>query len=128
MEEQLQKQAAVQQVGVKSPALDPIIEDYKKAYSKESWYKEPEVDGNRTTLSFPSQETMAEFFNNQAQQERPFMVVDKASNKVLAYSNGDGKLYNGNGSAYTGGTFQPSDKEVDEFHVPEREPRPGMTP
>lgn len=127
MAEDIQKKGEVQQVVVQSTESDPIVEDYKKAYANESWYKEPEISGNRTTLCFPSQETMADFFSGQAHQQRPFMVVDKASNKVLAYSNGDGVLYNGNGSVYTSGAFEPSEQVADDFHPPEPKPRPGMT-
>jgi hypothetical protein len=129
MEAELNKKEAVQHVVIHSLVIDPIVEDYKNLYSKETWYKEPEVSADQTTLNFPSQDTLVSFFNEQAQIKRSFTLIDKNSNKVLAYSNGDGTLYHGNGDAYISGHFQPSDKKVEDFKVPEREHRgPGMMP
>ncbi|KGP63946.1 type IV secretion protein Dot [Legionella norrlandica] len=125
MEEELKKRGPVKEVEVRSEDLDPIIEDYKKLYSKESWYKEPEIKDGKTHLSFPSQEAASNFFKDQAEKNRSFIVVDGATNKVLAYSNGDGKLYNGNGSVYQGGEFQASKEDFSHFKMPERE-GPGM--
>lgn len=127
MEEELKKRGPVKEVDVKSKDIDAIVEDYKKLYSKESWYKEPETKDGKTTLTFPSQEALGDFLKGQAEKNRSFVVVDAATNKVLAYSNGDGKLYNGNKTPYTGGEFQASDKEFSHFKMPEREaPRTGM--
>lgn len=115
MEQILEEKTAPQVVELKSGTLSPILEDYKKLYSKESWYKEPEVRGDTTHLTFSSVEAAAEFFTEQAKKERAFLVVDVMTKKVLAYSNGDGKLYNGNGSEYTKGSFHPSEEDYEAF-------------
>ena len=127
MEEELKKSGPVKEVNVNSKSLDQIIEDYKKLYGKERWYKEPEIKNEKTALTFPSQEAAGNFFKDQAEKNRSFIIVDIATNKVLAYSSGDGKLYNGNGSFYKGGDFQASDKDFSSFKMPEiEEPRTGM--
>ncbi|MFO9101080.1 Dot/Icm T4SS effector CegC4 [Legionella pneumophila] len=127
MEEELKKRGPVKEVEVKGKDIDPIIEDYKKLYSKESWYKEPETKDGKTHLTFPSQEAAGTFFRDQAEKNRSFIVIDAATNKVLAYSNGDGKLYNGNGSIYQGGDFKASKEDFTSFKMPEREdPKMGM--
>ncbi|HFY0601834.1 TPA: Dot/Icm T4SS effector CegC4 [Legionella pneumophila] len=127
MEEELKKRGPVKEVDVKGKDIDPIIADYKKLYSKESWYKEPETKDGKTHLTFPSQEAAGTFFRDQAEKNRSFIVIDATTNKVLAYSNGDGKLYNGNGSLYQGGDFKASKEDFTSFKMPEREdPKMGM--
>ena len=120
MVEAIQK-GPMPEVGVKSKAIDPIINDYKAQYSGKEWYKEPEVKDGKTYLTFPSEEEIGKFFTGQAEKERPFTLIDAQTNKVLAYSNGDGKLYNGSGKEYEGGKFEPSTEDFSSFKIPEPE-------
>ncbi len=123
MEEELKKKGPVQSVEVESKDLDPIVEDYIKQFGKQSWYRKPETTDGRTNLTFPSQEEAGNFFKAQAEKNRSFIIVDDKTNKVIAYSNGDGKLYNGNDSVYNGGAFQTSNKDLADFIMPEKEGR-----
>lgn len=116
--EKLLKDTQQQQVHttVHSKKLDPIIEDYKKLFGKE-----PVIKDGRTELSFPSAKSMADFMLDQSHKERAFVVVDKATNKVMAYSNGDGKLYHGNGDEFhPGDKPEPSGVDKSDFKMPER--------
>lgn len=101
-------------VGVKSPTIEQIIQDYKKRYPNAA---EPVTKEGKTELFFPSQKEAAEFLMDQASKNRRFIVTDQ-SGKVIAYSNGDGQLYNGNGSQYKSGEFQASNKSLGEFEMP----------
>lgn len=94
--------------------VNSMVEDYRKKYSKEKWYKEPVVEGNKTKLTFPSQEEAANFMLDQAKKGQDFIVVDGKTQKVIAYSNGDGHLYNGDGKE-----FKPGDPFVPSQHSPE---------
>ncbi|QMT59410.1 type IV secretion protein Dot [Legionella sp. PC997] len=119
MEEELKK-GFMKKIGVESEDSKLILEDYKRKYSEQSWYKEPEEKNGKLTLSFPSEEEVGVFFGAQAKANRSFILVNE-KNEVLAYSNGDGTLYNGNGSVYEGGKFQSSNQPLSDFVMPERE-------
>ena len=121
MEEELKKKGLMKKVGVESEDSKLILEDYKRKYGEESWYKEPEEKDGKTTLTFPSEEEVGIFFGEQAKANRSFILVDHETKKVIAYSNGDGTLYNGNGSVYEGGKFQSSNQSISDFIMPERE-------
>ncbi|RUR21738.1 type IV secretion protein Dot [Legionella qingyii] len=121
MEHELTKKGSMKKVGVEGDDLKLIIEDYKRKYGEQSWYKEPEEKDGKVTLTFPSQEEVGIFFEAQARENRSFIIVDNKTNEVIAYSNGDGNLYNGNGSVYEGGEFQSSNQSISDFTMPERQ-------
>ncbi|MBL7481517.1 type IV secretion protein Dot [Legionella bononiensis] len=116
MQEELAKGKELQQADIVGKNLDPIIEDYKKQFGKEDWYKEPKVENGKVTLQFPSKESVADFFQNQAEQNRKFVVVDQATQKVIAYSKGDGTLFHGDGKPYVkGDELKPCGMDIEEF-------------
>lgn len=118
--EEEQKKIKAVKTTVESEDLNPLVADYKNLYSKESWYKEPIVENGRTELTFPSQEVAANFFQDQAVKNRGFIVVD-SQNKVIAYSNGDGKLYHSDGNEFKkGDKLTPSEIDLDQFQIPEK--------
>ncbi|MCW8444530.1 type IV secretion protein Dot [Fluoribacter gormanii] len=121
MEQELKKKGSMKKVGVEGEDLKLIIEDYKRKYGEQSWYKEPEEQDGKVTLTFPSEEEVGIFFEGQARDNRSFIIVDNKTNEVIAYSNGDGNLYNGNGSVYEGGKFQSSNQRLSDFRMPEKE-------
>lgn len=91
---------------VKSSESKVILDSYqtKATHADGSYkegYKKPDIkeDGS-IALSFPKPEDAGEFFQAQAKAGVPFMVVDAKTNKVMAYSNGDGTMKNGDGTPY----------------------------
>lgn len=79
----------------------------KKDYTQEEWFKQAYPEGspkpdakNQTVLQFPSPEDAQTFFKEQAAAGKKFVVVDYATGKVIAYSNGgsDTKLYKVSGA------------------------------
>lgn len=119
LQEELKKSAAEQKVSVKSNKLDDILTDYKAKYGKEDWYKEPEVKNGKVELVFPSIEAASNFMLEQAEKNRPFVVVDGKTNKVMAYSNGDGTLYHGDGRPFAkGDELSPSGGDINDFRMP----------
>lgn len=93
-----------------------IIKDYNKLYSKESWYKEPVTHNGKTSLTFPSETHLADFMMDQSDKHRKFIVVDGKTNKVIAYSDGDGILHHGDGKEFKPGDKPtPSDMDLGEF-------------
>lgn len=133
MKEQLDQQLQVsatlstKKATVKSDELDLMLEDYNNLYpeercSKEPWYKKPEMKDGKMELAFPSEKAMTDFFEDQSSKNRAFMVVDAQTNKVMAYSNGDGKLYHGNGTEFkSGDKLTPSGVDLAQFQMPEPE-------
>ncbi len=126
MEEQLNNLPV--QTSVKGESLDAILGDYKKLYSGESWYQEPKMEDGTLTLSFPTQQDAVNFYLDQSEKNREFVVVNIKTNKVVAYSNGDGKLYHGDGRAFQqGDTLSPCGVDFDSFNMPEREHQSSMS-
>lgn len=123
-QERLKKKNTIK-AGITSDDLNSIIQDYRDKYSQnnvyQEGYKEPGVEDGKAYLTFPSEEKLGEFMTDQAEKGRVFIVVDGTTNKVMAYSNGNGKLYNGDGSYYEGGRLQRSIEDYDNFIMPERE-------
>ncbi|GGI76286.1 hypothetical protein [Legionella impletisoli] len=95
-----------------------VIDDYMD-FVGEFAKQRPVAQEGLLKLDFPSPEKAIDFFQQQASKNRSFIVVDEKTNKVLAYSNGDGQLYHGDGNL-----FKPGDKltrsEIDfkDFHAP----------
>ncbi|QLZ68879.1 hypothetical protein FOLKNPGA_01659 [Legionella sp. PC1000] len=80
---------------IQSEQTEALLEAYKK-HCGEKWFKDnpPQKDEEgRLNLSFKSDEDMAAFFKEQADLGKSFIMIDEKTNKVIAFSNGDGKLY-----------------------------------
>ncbi len=119
LQDELQKSAAPEEADFKSSNMDEILADYKKKFGEEEWYQEPKVDGNKVTLTFASKEALSDFAQEQAEKNRPFVVVDAKTQQVMAYSNGDGKLYHGNGKEFNkGDELRPCGGHIDDFKMP----------
>ena len=123
MQEELAKGKDLQPADIVGKNLAPIIEDYKKQFGKEDWYKEPKVEDGKVTLQFPSKESAANFLQNQAEQNRHFVVVDQATQKVMAYSKGDGTLYHGDGKPFVkGDELKPCGMGIEEYMKQKKSP------
>jgi hypothetical protein len=119
LQDELKKSAPEQEVSVKSNNLNDIIDDYKKKFGQEDWYKEPEAKNGKVDLVFPSKEAASNFMLEQAEKNRPFVVVDGKTNQVMAYSNGDGTLYHGDGKPFAkGDELSPSGGDINNFRMP----------
>ncbi len=101
-----EENAKKKQVSVQSDQIEAILKAYKERFADDDWYKkhplEMEEDGS-VTLHFKSFDDLADFSKEQAESGASFTIVDKETNKVMAYSNGDGKLYNGDGTEFKAG-------------------------
>lgn len=111
-------------IKVDSEDLNLIIQEYKDKYSQDNKYQEgfdePEVKDGSLYLTFSSEEEAGKFLKKLAKENMAFIVSDPATNKVQAYSTGDGNLYNPDGSLYKGGKFQESDVNYYDFEPPGR--------
>ncbi|KTD65593.1 substrate of the Dot/Icm secretion system [Legionella santicrucis] len=88
-----------QSVLVQSADMERLLKDYKKFCQSQKPPIEvnedklkPDEEG-KVSFDFKTPEQMTDFFKQQAADGRRFVMVDAETNKVLAYSNGDGKLY-----------------------------------
>lgn len=113
-------------VSVESENVSDMLADFKAKYSKEPWYKEPEVKNGRTIFSFPSDKEAVNFFTEQAEQNRRFVLLDE-DDKVLAYSNGDGTLRNSKGELIKEGDELTPGMDYKDFSMPENENRSSMS-
>lgn len=117
MTEAFEKKSHTKNVDVVSnDDLDPVLQAYKEKYSKEKWYQEPETKDGKTSLAFPSEEDAAQFFREQAEAGHSFVVIDGKTNQVMAYSDGDGKLYHSNGNEFQSDELlQPGEDTLEAF-------------
>lgn len=112
-------------VTAKSENVNAVVSAFKEHFKDNEWYKthEPKVEGNKTTLTFKSDEDALNFAKKLASQNQNFIMIDKETNKVLAYSK-DGKLFRGD-KELTDGPLRPSKEEMeklptlDEFQKPQ---------
>lgn len=94
-----------------------MLKDFKNKFGKGKEFKEPQINNHTVILEFPSPKEAKEFFLEQAQKNRSFKVFDPDTNNVIAYSNGDGKLYHGDGKVFNPGeSLSPSKVEDDNHH------------
>lgn len=119
-------------IRIQSEQVEALLAAYKE-HCGAKWFKDhpPEKDENgRLSLTFKSEEDMASFFQKQAKEGQSFIMVDAATNKVIAYSNGDGKLYQttkDGPKANEGGSLFPSKEamkdlpDLDGFKLPEKD-------
>ncbi|MDF1677280.1 MAG: hypothetical protein P1U32_01120 [Legionellaceae bacterium] len=79
--------------------VDKAIEDYNKlCLNKDGTYKpgyeEPKKDKDGNVMfTFPTEEDAVNFFAGRAEKGESFEVYKPPKNELVAYSNGDGKLY-----------------------------------
>ncbi|KTD72572.1 hypothetical protein [Legionella tucsonensis] len=117
---------------IQSEQTEALLEAYKK-HCGEKWFKDnpPQKDKEgRLNLSFKSDEDMADFFKKQADLGKSFIMIDDKTNKVIAFSNGDGKLYRPGKEGpqeITGKSIMPKESEMkdlpglDNFKMPSKE-------
>lgn len=119
LQEELDKLTETQEVSIKSDNISDIIADYKKQFGDKDWYEEPKVEDGKVTLRFQTMEELTDFLQGQAQKNRKFVVIDAATNQVMAYSNGDGTLYHGNGKPFAkGDTLASCGPDAGKFKTP----------
>jgi hypothetical protein len=127
-----EENAKKKQMSVQSEQIDALLKAYKDRFGEDDWYKKhpPEVEEDGSlTMHFKSFDDLADFSKEQAEAGVPFTMVDKATNKVMAYSNGDGKLYNGDGTEFKAGQkdFIAGD-DLKNFKMPAPTSSPEPTP
>jgi hypothetical protein len=111
---------APKKVTVQSSGIESIVENYKKAFGngKHPWYKEPETKDGKTVFMFPDTKTLIDFTTEQANQKKSFIIIDGATQKVMGYSNGDGKLRHANGQEFKeGDELKASEMNINDFQA-----------
>lgn len=110
----------------KSTALDSIIEAYESKYSKLPAYQAPERRDGGVKLFFVSEEEAVSFALEQAKANHRFEMFD-SQRRLIAYSNGDGKLYHPNKTEFKPGDLF-SVPEIKEMPQPVRPIVPPSSP
>lgn len=82
--------------------LELIIQAYTAQFSKNPGFKPHETKNGMTTLFFATEAEAVDFAIAQAKAGRKFQIVDE-KHCVLAYSNGDGKLYHADNKEFKKG-------------------------
>ncbi|HHT0593255.1 TPA: hypothetical protein ACTXXA_002026 [Legionella anisa] len=102
-------------VTAKSENVNPLVSAFKEHFKNDEWYKnnEPKIEGNTTSLTFKSDEDAFNFAKKLASENQNFIMIDKETNKVLAYSK-DGKLFRGD-KELTEGPLRPSKEEMEKL-------------
>ncbi|KTD42282.1 hypothetical protein [Legionella parisiensis] len=102
-------------VTAKSENVNAVASAFKEHFKNDEWYKnhEPQIEGNKTTLTFKSDEDALNFAKKLASENQNFILIDKETNKVLAYSK-DGKLFRGD-KELTDGPLRPSKEEIEKL-------------
>lgn len=79
---------------VQSPEVEKMVSSFKEHFKNDEWYKnnEPKVENGKIHMPFKSDKDAVEFAKKMAESGTNFVMVDKETNKVLAFSQG-GKLY-----------------------------------
>lgn len=104
------------EVEIKSDNLKGLAEAYKTKFKDNPWYENhpPKEENNRLHLVFKNTQDMIDFGKEQA-TTRNFIVLDKATQKVLAYSQ-NGLFFHANGEEVKNGdVFTPSEKTLEQF-------------
>lgn len=127
-----EESAKKKQVLIQSEQLDVLLKAYKDRFGEDDWYKKnpPKVEEDGSiTMHFKSFDDLADFSKEQAEAGVPFVMVDRDTNKVMAYSNGDGKLYNGDGTEFKAGQKDFIDgDDFKNFKMPKPTSGPEPTP
>lgn len=123
------KAPPTEQLKVSGKSVDPIMAAYNEIYAEEEWYEEPKVEGNTVLLKFPTPEEAGKFFMKQSENGHIFLISDPKTNKVMAYSNGDGQLYHGDGQVFKAGeALKVADIDAKSFEIPGIESDPSARP
>lgn len=121
--------AKEKQVSIQTEQVAAMMKAFKEQFAGLDWYEKhpPKIEANGSiTMQFKTQEDMAQFSLKQAEAGQNFVLVDGKTNKVLAYSNGDGKLHNADDSVYKPdqqkGAFTPGG-DIKDFKMPRTGPK-----
>lgn len=93
-------------------------------YAKEKGWEEGTFSAKENAkggidVSFPTEKDGVDFFKHLAEKNEKFIVVDASSNKVIAYSDGDGTLKTPpDGNEFTGDKLKPTDIDSADFKLP----------
>lgn len=98
MTELAEQEAAAKKrnVTIQSEQADAILKALKDKFGEDEWYKKNPPQKNKDgslNVSFKSEEDMVSFLKDQAKEGKSFLLLDGATNKVVAFSNGDGNIY-----------------------------------
>lgn len=108
--------------------IKQMIHDYHKKFSNTPGYEEPNIHHEKAFFKFATLEEAHTFFLEQAENNRIFTIIDAVSNTIVAYANGDGKLYHSDGKEFAAqDTFMKSKIPADSFHIPEQAISPGKS-
>jgi hypothetical protein len=101
--------------------IQTIIEAYNNHFGGKPGYKAPKknTDGS-IVLEFPNKGDAELFALGEAQKGQKMLIIDSKTQTVLGYSNGDGKLYQADGTEMQEGeSFSPSNISSKDFSIPE---------
>lgn len=101
----LEQESNKKKVALQSEQSEALMQAFLERFKDNDWYKKTENqplqnDDGSITMHFESLDDLADFSQSQAAAGRDFVMIDEKTNQVMAYSKGDGKLYNGDGSEY----------------------------
>lgn len=131
MEKELEKELfQMTSSAVTIPVISKEIQDIVAAYNNQfkrvsgylSGYQPPKIEEGKAEFSFPTPGDAANFLKTQAEQCKKFAIFDPLTNRVMAYSNGDGTLYNAN----TGKEFKTTGPDKETL-LPSNIPAEGYT-
>lgn len=94
-------------LSIQGTDLALIMDDYHALYANKPGYPKPSMKNGMVMLTFKSDKEAADFVCDQALKGRKFKLFDEQL-RLLAYSNGYGKLYHADGRQFKAGdVFQP---------------------
>lgn len=99
LDQMAEKESKKQSALIQSEEMDKILEAYRQHCKNKTPPKEIKEDDlkadkdGKVNLQFDSPEDMTSFFKQQAEEKQRFIMIDAQTNKVIAYSNGDGQLW-----------------------------------
>jgi len=104
MQLQLKESSKSEEVAFQADkSIDLMLKDYKKKYGHLPSYVEPEFKNGNILLKFPSIDDTMSFFKEQSEKHRVFVILDINTSKIMAYSNGDGRMYHADGHEFKAG-------------------------
>lgn len=128
---ELKKKSDPQHPLYSSTNLQLIIDAYNQKFCIDNAYKsgygKPNEQGGCLTLQFPTEKDEVAFDLEMAVKKISFKIIDPKTQLVIAYSNGDGKLYHGDDKEFNVGDSyyrSPQDKSRDVFLEQSKHPSP----
>ena len=102
-------------------AFIQAFNDYaKKKGWEEGTFSAKENAKGGIDVSFPTEKDGVDFFKHLAEKNEKFVVVDASSNKIIAYSDGDGTLKTPpEGNAFTGEKLTATEIDAKGFEIPQ---------